>query len=253
MLLVDAYNALHVQGVLPPELAGIEPPALAQLLAATDLAPRGATLVCDGPPPLSRRPAGRLLDRDARRVLHVEGAEGVKIVYAGAGRDADSLIERLIETSDAPRQLLVVSTDHRIRLAARRRRARWLRSEDFLRRLVEALHADHRGRGAPGHGRSLSGLVKPDAPLRDDEVRSWLDEFGFDPSIADEPARTSDTATPRPGETDADAAPNRQAAPDDDPLLRDAMEEWRGRLDWDDLDMRRWLDTPDQPDDQPPS
>lgn len=248
MLLIDAYNALHVQGVLPPELAGLEPPGLAQLLASTRFGAH-ATLVCDGPAPLARRPVGRPLDRGGERAMRVEGAESVRILYAGAGRDADSLIERLIDSSDAPRRLTVVSSDHRLRLAARRRRARWLPSEDFLRRLVEALRDDARGPGGPGPGRSLSGLVKPDAPLREDEVRAWLQEFGFDETLTPR-GETSPTPTDAIDAAGADApapAPaDERSDTEVDPLLRDAMEEWRGRLDWDDLDMDRWLDRPDQ-------
>ncbi|MEA1952674.1 MAG: NYN domain-containing protein, partial [Planctomycetota bacterium] len=54
-----------------------------------------------------------------RVVLH----RGLTVRFAARYPDADSLIEELIDEESAPRNLTVVSSDHRIQRAARRRRA----------------------------------------------------------------------------------------------------------------------------------
>lgn len=56
---------------------------------------------------------------------------GLKVTYAPAGTDADSEIERHIADHNAPRQLLVVSSDHRLHQAARRRKAKSIDSDLF--------------------------------------------------------------------------------------------------------------------------
>lgn len=248
MLLVDAYNVLHVTGVLPPALAGIEVDGLGLLIARSRRFSSGVRLICDGPAPLGRQPLGALLDPGAARVLRLADHPHIEIVYAGAGRDADSLIEGLIGASPAPRRLTVVSSDRRIRAAARRRRARSLTSEEFLRRLVR----DAESRPSPQMADS-----KPPVPLAPEEISEWLRAFGFDPAAssppsaekkpetppADQPAPSSEKSAPR-------AEPPEESADPRDPILREAIEEeWRGRLDWDDLDMSRWLDHTDEQDD----
>jgi hypothetical protein len=166
-LVVDTYNVLHVTGVLPPELAGLEVAGLAALIALSRYAKAAAWLVCDGVgPPLSTRDGGRILTK-----------------YAGHGRSADDEIERLIERSSAPRRMTVVSSDHRVRQAARRRRCRWLRSEEFL----EHLAADvQRGRGQ-GPRRALT-LDRSALPLHRDEVQRWVERFGLDAHLLGVPA-----------------------------------------------------------------
>ena len=163
MLIVDVYNVLHVTGVLPPELAGPNPGDLAELVSRSRYARRGAILVCDG------TGSGGRSDRTT-----AEGGS-VRVVYAGGGKDADTLIERLIDQNSAPRRLLVVSDDRRIRTAARRRRAGWLSSGDFLAHLA---HDASR----PGTDRAPA---KPES-LKPDEVDAWLKEFGYEPGGAEE-------------------------------------------------------------------
>lgn len=231
-LLVDAYNALHVTGVLPPALAGPSVDDLARYIALSRWARRGAILVCDGGP--QRRPTSSW------------PVEGVEIRYAGAGRDADSLIVELVRASDAPRRLLVVSSDRAVRQAARKRKAKTLTSEAFLERLVEDV------RRASGAGRGAA--PKPQAPLPPAAVDAWLDDLGLagDPILALTPS-----AEPRAGASDPEqrtCAPASSsddqadsALPPVDPLLLEALQEWPDRLRLSDLDMARWLPDADTP------
>lgn len=57
---------------------------------------------------------------------------GLTILFAPQGCDADGEIERLLKSHSAPKQVVVVSSDHRLHKAARRRKARCVDSEEFL-------------------------------------------------------------------------------------------------------------------------
>jgi len=94
---------------------------------------------------------------------------GVKVSYSGK-RSADELMEQLIAADTAPRRLTVVSTDHRIRRAARRRRCRILTSEEFAVALSRASKAKAPRRDEP--------LEKQVGPLPG-STQEWLREFGF--------------------------------------------------------------------------
>ncbi|MAY74333.1 MAG: hypothetical protein CMJ31_06330 [Phycisphaerae bacterium] len=240
MLVIDTYNVLHVTGVLPPDLAGIDVPGLVRLLAESRFATRTTTLVCDG---AGSRGSGVRMG-------------GVSVLFSGSDREADDVIETLIEKYAHGGGLSVVSSDKRIRRAARRRRAESIASEAFL----EMLAQDH-GRGrTPG-----PPVFTTEIPLDRYSVDHWLREFGIEtttpsrtvPSPA-RPRRTPAKSGPPPivpdqrlpdrGRSGSESPADPSPALDDgslgveiDPLLRAALEEWRGRLTLDDLDMERWV------------
>lgn len=245
MLIVDTFNVLHCPGVLPTRLAGLGVPDLVRLISVSRYAARSITLVCDG--------GGSGGDSGVRM-------DGVRILFSGAGREADDLIERLIERFHRGNALEVVSSDRRLRRAARRFRAGWISSEAFLGALAE----DER-RPIPKRGNVLRGQV----PLDRYSVRQWLEEFGLptdaggaaglpardEGSRAASPARTAPatglgealrvslppplpTATAPASGTEGDGPAGIEGV---DPLLLAALEEWRDRLRLDDLDMQRWL------------
>lgn len=62
-------------------------------------------------------------------------SQGLRILFAPQGQDADGEIERLLNHHSAPRQIIIVSSDHRLHKAARRRKARCVDSEVFLNEL----------------------------------------------------------------------------------------------------------------------
>lgn len=158
MLIVDAYNVLHVTGVLPPELAGLEAPDLADLIAQSRWGRHQAIVQCDGTKP-----------RDVRAV----DRGSVRVSYAGGGASADAAIERLVNESSHPRRITVVSNDREVQRAARRRGARVLRADDFLRQLAADAARAPRGR------RSVA--KRDPGPLTPRQVEAWLRYFGIDP------------------------------------------------------------------------
>lgn len=251
MILIDTYNVLHTPGVLPLGLAGLDVDGLCRLIAAGRYAAREITLVCDGH------------GRDTRR-------GGIRLVYAG---DADSWIESRLASDSAPRRILVVSSDRRVRRAADRAGAAVISSATFLARL--AIDLD-RKKPEP------RPRFATDVPLDALSVAYWAGQFGVSREEmarleAESRSITPSMERPEPGpaggkpggpppeKSRSAARLNRETAGHersvppslgkglpppafdarglaDDPVIRSALEHWSGRLSLDDLDMRRWLD-----------
>lgn len=215
MLLVDAYNVLMVEGVLPPHLAGLDLTGLAALLAISRYSRRQAVLVCDG---RDKSPRGQVGARTAIR-------------YSGPDRTADDVILGILASHSAPRTVILVTSDRALAADARRRRAQTIRSEEFLAELA---------RDEAAGGRTSRGRPMPALPLDRGLVERWMREFGYEPStgaVSNRP-KNPHRAT-RPAAPSA-AAPN-PGPGDVDPVLLAALEEWAGRLRLSDLDMERWL------------
>jgi len=186
-LLLDAYNILHVVGVLPPDLAGIDLEELADLIAGSRFRQEPAILVCDGPP---------------RR--HGVAAASVHVRFAGPGRTADDLIVRLVGRSTAPRRVTVVTSDREIAQAVRRRRAAVIESDRFLEMLAE----DHR---TPRSGPETRGRSQPRHLVDRRQVEAWLRVFDLDPEIQAIAPSSPPAADPR-SETSPPSTPSKPSA-----------------------------------------
>jgi len=97
------------------------------------------------------------------------------IRYATDYPDADTLIEELIQQHDAPRRLLVVSSDHRIQRAARRRRAGFIDSDLWYSKLWQQ-------RVQLRASQNMRSPEKPIGELSAAEVDYWVKEFSADGS-----------------------------------------------------------------------
>ncbi|MEM1071786.1 MAG: NYN domain-containing protein [Planctomycetota bacterium] len=248
MILIDGYNVLHAEGAgtLLPLDAAIED--LAELIALSRYRRRRPTIVCDGAPPAAR--PGSAWDRLAPDRLRIGPTA---VVYAGPGADADSLIEAMIDRCHAKKRLTVVSSDRRLIAAVRRVGGRSLSSAGFLRQLGSDADASKRVWRPP----SFASQV----PLARDQTRMWMRLFGFEPGDLPRPTERSNHTTPPIAEQHASpipepAVPAQAPEPDElpeapvqiDPLLVEALEEWRGRLSLDDLSMEPWIDRYPPPD-----
>lgn len=162
-LILDGNNVLHAP--MPPVIAGLTEGELVATLGRTPWAEQGVLVVFDGKPGPER--------------AMTPPTRGVEVLYSGVGRTADEVIIERVREHSAPRQLVVVSSDHEIRKAARRRRASVWASDEFVHRLAEAL------RPPP------AVADKPlDPTLSDDEVSRWVSEFGLDrPGSLPQPKR----------------------------------------------------------------
>jgi predicted RNA-binding protein with PIN domain len=162
-LLIYGYNLLHVSGIFgagrgPGGLHRSREALLRFLAAAIDDSERLRTTIvfdaAEAPPGLPRT------------VTH----EQITVHFAANYEDADAMIEELIAQADAPRSLLVVSSDHRIQRAARRRRAKYADSDVWYAQAVRR----RTERTRPTRS------AKPTGPLSEDEVARWLKEFDID-------------------------------------------------------------------------
>jgi uncharacterized protein len=154
--LIDGYNLLHAMGLLhgrtgPHALENARLALLARLCGESDAAAMTVVFDAAGAPPGAA-------DEEDYRDIH--------IYYARDG-SADDVIETLIQREATPSQLTIVSDDHRIQQAGRRRRCPVLGCLDYL---VER----------PAPDRSKPAL--PEAPLKPEgasgeELQHWLREF----------------------------------------------------------------------------
>lgn len=166
-LVIDGYNLMHAAGMArlsygPGELEKCRERFLGYLARHLTRPQRERTTVVfdagDAPPGLPR-----WLTRDAMGIL-----------FAERGGDADSEIEELISVHSAPRRIVLVSSDHRLQRAARRRRAAVVKSEAFFSELE---------RLGPVAAESESGSPPPLDPKRtgctsEAELKGWLEFFG---------------------------------------------------------------------------
>jgi predicted RNA-binding protein with PIN domain len=99
------------------------------------------------------------------------GFKGVKVLYAERGSDADTRIERLVESSKDRRGLTVVTSDRRLRMAVRSLGAAVMRSGEF-RKLVD---------------QSLETSPHPEDgnEIKVGSIDEWLRYFGASPSEDD--------------------------------------------------------------------
>ena len=170
-IMIDGYNLLHASGVLPSRAgpATLERARAALLgFLANALAghERKATVIVFD---AAAAPPG-LPDQ----YLH----QGMTVRFARGYVNADQLIAELVREHSAPKRLTVVSSDHQVQRAARRRKAKAVDSEDWIRIRMRR----RRELGLAGDG---DDDAKPDRLLSEAEVKHWMEAFGEAPSPDD--------------------------------------------------------------------
>ncbi|TWT98310.1 NYN domain-containing protein [Stieleria varia] len=124
---------------------------------------------------------------------------GISIRFAVDHPEADDLLEEIIRAHHSPKRLMVVSSDHRVQSAAKRRGAQTCDSQQWLDDLLDGkvrlaikiprskqeragdLTTMTTSSGQPNEtGGAGQGGSKPSGGISADEVSQWLDEFGFD-------------------------------------------------------------------------
>ncbi len=171
-LIIDAYNLMHACGLArsrygPGDLERLRNRFLNWLSGRlTEAERRRTTVVFDA----HEAPSG---------LENAEKREEMTVLYAPPGGDADSLIEELVAAHSAPRQIRVVSTDRRLRRAARRRRDSSVSSEAFARQLEDRDSAGDERTPDADQRAKLTGAT------HEDDVAHWLSEFGPIPEAAE--------------------------------------------------------------------
>ena len=94
----------------------------------------------------------------------------LEVLFSG-GYEADDIIERLVLESTAPKRLIVVSSDRRVKTAAKKRKAVAINSDDFWFELIKLLEKKRpRNPEPPGKRNGIS----------ENETDEWLEEFGLE-------------------------------------------------------------------------
>jgi len=133
----------------------------------TDLQRENACIVFDAAKPPEGRPSSFLV-------------EGVSVRFAVEYAEADDLLEELIAAHSAPRNLMVVSSDHRVQAAAKRRGCGFCDSQSWLDDLLDGKVASAcKSNQRTGQGRAGDGAEKPNRIVTEKQVDAWLKEFGF--------------------------------------------------------------------------
>ncbi len=160
--LIDGYNLVYAMGLLEGKVA---PPGRLEQARLRLLSLLHHTFGGDGPHvTVVFDAAGALRWADGNQHFHA-----IEVQFAVRQDEADDLIEELIRKSSTPKQLTVVSDDHRVQRAASRRQCVAQGCGEFLEEL-ERLQRRRRQR-------------PPEAPekrdgLSDAETQRWLKEFG---------------------------------------------------------------------------
>jgi predicted RNA-binding protein with PIN domain len=160
--LIDGYNLLYAMGLLEGKTA---PPGRLQQARARLLALLHHVFGAAGPAitvVFDAAAAPRWADDE-------QHFHAITVRFAVRQDQADDLIEELIRKSATPKQLTVVSDDHRVQRAAGRRQCVAQGCGEFLEELDRR---QRRRRQRP-----------PEAPEKRDgpteaETRRWLEEFG---------------------------------------------------------------------------
>ena len=130
---------------------------LAKLAAFARLKKARVTVVFDGGPD-SAVPEGSAF-------------HGVKVLYAERGSDADTRIERLVETATDPRGLTIVTSDRHLAFLVRSRGATVIRSGEFREQIERLLES------TPG--------AEDGEQFEVGDVNAWLRYFGSLPQDDD--------------------------------------------------------------------
>ena len=115
---------------------------------------------------------------------NVSQIDGLTIIYAVDYDDADSMIEEIIRTHSSPKQLLIVSSDHRLHKAALRRSAQPIDSDVWYDDLEQSFEntdsQEHTGSRSSSRrsGTDADPDFEKEPPAGLSNI-DWIKEFGI--------------------------------------------------------------------------
>jgi len=157
MIIIDGHNLLHSIVKISDEDESINDVQLCCIISKyLRIIRKQGEIVFDGTGPRDKTPFDNIAN--------------LEVLFAGLGSDADTVIEDKIKANSAPRRLTIVSSDRRLRDAARARRATAVKSEIFWDNLHKQLKRKRPVKEPEGKRIGLS----------ESETRQWLDFFGIE-------------------------------------------------------------------------
>lgn len=199
LLIIDGYNLLHAAGWVqsryrPGELEACRTRLLKFLSEhLSEMEAVRTTVVFDARHPPVAAP---------RFITHGH----IRVLFASPHGDADRMIEEMLESSDAPRNVTLISNDRRLQLAARAERSDCISSTDFLESL--------RNRSSQSSGSHRANTEKPESINNPAELELWLRVFGdiSITAIAELTLPTPLVGTPQPSPPKASTTPTQAPA-----------------------------------------
>ncbi|MHC4227693.1 MAG: NYN domain-containing protein [Planctomycetota bacterium] len=156
MIIIDGHNLLHTIFKLEGDSESISDVGLCRILGRYfKLTSEKGEIIFDGTGPPDKSGFDDISD--------------LEVFFAGLKTDADTVIEDKISASTAPKKLTIVSSDRRLRSAARTRKASSIKSDVFWNDVRKQLS---RKRPAKEPTEKRQGL-------NEGETEQWLEFFGF--------------------------------------------------------------------------
>jgi len=156
MFIIDGHNLLHTIYKLEGDSGPISDVSLCRILGRYfKLTGEKGEMIFDGTGPPDKS--------------GFDNISNLEVFFAGIGTDADTVIEDKISVNTAPKRLIVVSSDRRLRSAARKRKATSMKSDVFWNDVQKQLS---RKRPAKEPAEKRQGLSQG-------ETEQWLEFFGF--------------------------------------------------------------------------
>lgn len=132
---------------------------------------------------------------DAKNAPHGRSSETnhhlIQVRYAVDYPEADDLLEELIRNHPTPKHLTIVSSDHRVQSAARRRKATYFDSDPWYDDLLDGkvrlgwypktkLRAKEKAskEALISNDQAKSDGKLSELEISDDELRDWIDQLG---------------------------------------------------------------------------
>jgi len=156
-LIIDGYNLLHFIQKTSEDSESITDVQLCRIIGRyLKLVGEKGEIVFDGIGP-----------RDKSGFDNISNLE---VLFSGRAADCDTVIEHKITANTAPKRLTVVSSDRRLRLAARKRKATAVKSEVFWSNLQKQL----------SRKRTASEPAAKRHGISESETKQWLEFFGLE-------------------------------------------------------------------------
>ena len=156
-MLIDGYNLLRAVQNLSEQSFNITDVQLCLVLSEyLYRIKKKGKIVFDGTGP-----------RDKTAFKNIRNLE---VVFSGSSHEADDVIEELVLENTAPKRLVVVSSDRRIKTAAKKRKAIAADCVDFWMEVIKTLEKKRKRKPEPQA--KFTGITEA-------ETEYWLREFGL--------------------------------------------------------------------------
>ena len=157
MFFIDGHNLLHSVQKDGADSAPISDVQLCRIIGSyLKLTDQSGEIIFDGTGPPDKS--------------GFEGIGNLEVFFAGLSTDTDTVIEDKITANTAPRRLTIVSSDRRLRKAARARKAISIKSEVFWNNIQKQLSRKKMTKEPAAKRRGLS----------ESETKQWLEIFGLE-------------------------------------------------------------------------